>query len=122
MNNRVTHFEIPAKNPDKVGGFYKDVFNWKVEKWNGPIDYWMVMTGDPKQPGIDGGIYKPDGSPVSGIVNTVQIENIEESIEKIKSAGGELVNDIQEIPEVGKMVYAKDTEGNIFGIMEPAKK
>ena len=121
MNNRVTHFEIPAKNPEKISDFYKDVFNWEISKWNGPMDYWLVMTGDPKSPGIDGGIYKPQG-PVSGIVNTVQIDSIEESIEKIKNAGGEIINEVQEIPGVGKMVYAADVEGNYFGIMEPEKE
>ena len=53
---RVTHFEMPADDPERLAEFYTNVFGWTVEKWDGPVDYWLVMTGDEGVPGIDGGI------------------------------------------------------------------
>jgi len=55
---RVNHFDVRADDPERAMKFYKEVFGWKVEKWHGPFDYWLVMTGNPDEPGIDGGIAK----------------------------------------------------------------
>jgi catechol 2,3-dioxygenase-like lactoylglutathione lyase family enzyme len=58
--NRVTHFEIYTDDPKKVQPFYQDVFGWKFPKFEGgPIEYWLVTTGDDKEPGINGGMTRP---------------------------------------------------------------
>ncbi|HPT75026.1 MAG TPA: VOC family protein, partial [Methanomassiliicoccaceae archaeon] len=54
---RVIHFEIPAEDPERAVEFYKKVFGWKIDKWEGPIDYWLVMTGENDEPGINGAIH-----------------------------------------------------------------
>jgi len=36
---RVSHFDIPADDPQRAQKFYADVFDWKFEKWDGPMDY-----------------------------------------------------------------------------------
>ena len=50
---KVIHFEIPADNPERAVNFYKKVFNWKIDKWEGPVDYWLVTAGE----GVDGGLH-----------------------------------------------------------------
>src|SRR5258705_1814619 len=55
--SRVVHFEIPAENPERAAVFYKKTFGWKVEKWPGPMEYWMVNTGSDSAPGINGGVF-----------------------------------------------------------------
>lgn len=52
---RIIHFEIEAEKPERAIEFYKRVFKWKVEKWKGPIEYWLITTGNKDEPGIDGG-------------------------------------------------------------------
>ncbi len=42
---RVIHFEIPASDPERAAAFYKKTFGWKIEKWPGPTEYWLVTTG-----------------------------------------------------------------------------
>ncbi len=59
---RVIWFEIPAYNRERAAKFYEDVFGWKVEKWEGPFDYWLVTTGEEGEPGINGAIMPNDGS------------------------------------------------------------
>jgi catechol 2,3-dioxygenase-like lactoylglutathione lyase family enzyme len=49
--SRVIHFEIPASDPERAANFYKKAFGWKIEKWPGPMDYWMVTTGTDGAPG-----------------------------------------------------------------------
>ncbi len=42
---RPIHFEIPAENPERAMQFYSSVFGWKFNKWDGPMDYWVISTG-----------------------------------------------------------------------------
>jgi len=46
---RPIHFDLTVDNPERAVKFYKDVFGWKFEKWDGPMDRWMATTGDEKE-------------------------------------------------------------------------
>ncbi len=47
---RPIHFEIPADDPDRAIAFYRDVFGWKFQKWEGPMPYWLITTGKTASP------------------------------------------------------------------------
>jgi predicted enzyme related to lactoylglutathione lyase len=119
---RVIHFEIHAENPERAIGFYQNLFDWKVQKWEGPMDYWLVLTGEDSQPGINGGLMRRmgpiDGQAVIAYVCTVDVGSVDETVEKALSLGGQLALEKQAIPGVGWLAYCKDTEGNIFGMMQ----
>lgn len=53
---RVIHFEIHAGEPARAISFYEKVFGWTFQKWEGPMEYWLVITGPDDQPGINGGL------------------------------------------------------------------
>ena len=74
--SRVVHFEIDAKKPDRAVSFYEKVFDWKIEKWKGPVDYWLITTGNPKEPGIDGGLAKRTEAEPS-TVNTIDVPSVD---------------------------------------------
>ena len=114
---RVVHFEINADDPERAVKFYQQVFGWEIKKWNGPIDYWLVMTGPTDQPGIDGGIMKRM-NPEATTYNTVNVPSVDEFSKKITEHGGKIVAPKMAVPGVGYMAYCTDTEGNIFGIMQ----
>jgi hypothetical protein len=114
---RVAHFEIMADDVERAKKFYQDVFAWKIEKWEGPVDYWLITTGPPDTPGIDGGLMKREGP--SGTVNTIEVPSLDEITEKITAAGGKVVVPKNAVPGVGYMAYCVDIEGNTFGVMEP---
>jgi predicted enzyme related to lactoylglutathione lyase len=114
---RVVHFEIPADNPEKLVEFYSEVFGWTIQKWNGPVEYWLVMTGPQDQPGIDGGIgRRTDGMSVT--TNTLEVASVDEYAAKVTEAGGSVVRPKMAIPGVGYLAYCKDPDGNVFGIMQ----
>src|SRR4051812_48595280 len=52
---RPVHFEFTAEDPERAAKFYGDVFGWKIQKWDGPVPYWLIETGK-DVPGIDGGM------------------------------------------------------------------
>lgn len=115
---RVIHFEIAAKEPERTAEFYANVFGWKVQKWDGPQDYWLVSTGSPDHPGIDGGIFAPSGL-FTGYVNTIEVPAIDDYLILIAKTGGRVLTDKMKIPEMGYLAYCKDPDGNIFGLMQP---
>jgi len=112
---RVVHFEISANEPEKVAAFYENVFGWKVTKWEGPVEYWLVETGREEEPGINGGISRPN-EVLSGTVNTIGVSDIDTYVEKVKQHGGEIVVEKHAITGVGYNAYGKDVEGTLFGI------
>jgi len=104
--NRVVHFEMSADDPERASNFYRNVFGWKIDEWEGPVDYWLVTTGAQEEPGIDGGIKKqPEFD--TGTVNAIDVSSIDEFVEKIESHGGELVMPKTEIPGVVITLTAK---------------
>jgi predicted enzyme related to lactoylglutathione lyase len=114
---RVVHFEIDAEKPERAIKFYEKVFGWKIEKWNGPMDYWLVVTGKEKEPGIDGGLAKRTETEPS-TVNTIDVPSVDEYIKKVKTNGGSITRPKMAVPGVGWMAYFKDPEGNTWGMME----
>ena len=124
---RVVHFEIHASDMDRAESFYRDVFGWEVQKFDGPVDYRLLNTGAQGETGIDGALVERrtvrtegEGDAVIAYVCTVQVEDIKATEQKVKECGGEQIVDRQEIPDVGQLSYFKDSEGNIFGAMQPA--
>lgn len=114
---RVVHFEIDAQKPEQLVKFYEKVFGWKIVKWEGPMDYWLITTGKEDEPGIDGGLSRrTEHAP--NTVNTIEVTNIDEYIKKIEHNGGTITSPKHPVPGVGWMAYFKDPEGNMFGIME----
>ena len=114
---RVVHFEIPADDTKRAVNFYAKVFGWKFEKWPGPMEYWLVSTGDAGAPGINGGLV-PNGSTVKSTTNTIEVDSVDAAATAVKSAGGKQLSPKNAIPGVGYFAYCEDTEGNMFGVMQ----
>lgn len=112
---RVVHFDIGIKDGDRAAKFYEEVFGWEFTKWEGPMEYWLIKTGEEPEPGINGGM-STEG-PV-GTMNTIGVPSVDEYIEKITAKGGTIANSKTAIPGVGWFASFQDTEGNTWGIMQ----
>jgi predicted enzyme related to lactoylglutathione lyase len=125
---RVVHFEIHASEPERTIRFYRELFGWQFNKWSGPVDYWLVVTGPREEPGIDGGLVRRqgeiDGQAVIAYVCTVDVRSVDDTMAAAKKLGARVAHDKMPVPGVGWLAYLKDPEGNIFGIMQndPAAK
>ena len=121
---RVSHFEIHADDPQRAINFYQNVFGWQFNKWDGPQEYWLIKTGESDQPGIDGGLLKrmgqppTDGQAVNAYVCTVLSSGLDADVTQSLSNGGSIAVPKMAIPGMGWLAYVKDTEGNIFGVMQ----
>jgi predicted enzyme related to lactoylglutathione lyase len=114
---RPIHFDLTVDNPERAMKFYKDIFGWKFEKWNGPMEYWMVTTGDEKEPGINGGLSKRGESSMPNM-NTIGVSSVDKFSKMVQDEGGKVLMPKSPIPGMGWFATCQDTEGNTFGIIE----
>ncbi len=120
--SRVIHFEIHAENPSRAIGFYEKAFGWQFMKWEGPQEYWVITTGPADLPGINGGLVRRrgtiDGLAVIAYVCTLDVQSVDDAAARVTELGGTVVLPKMAVPHVGWLAYCKDTEGNIFEIMQ----
>jgi uncharacterized protein len=113
--NRVVHFDFSSPDPDRASAFYRDLFGWEIQKWDGPAEYWLVNSASLGERGIDGGFMRSMDESARTIV-TVDVEDLDAMLSKIEAAGGTIALPKQTIPGVGYQAYATDPDGTIFGI------
>jgi hypothetical protein len=120
---RPVHFEIHAEQPERGIRFYEQAFDWKFQKFEGgQTPYWLITTGPDDKPGINGGLLPRmgaiDGQAVIAYVCTMEVPDLDGQIRKVESLGGTIALPKMPIPGLGWLAYCKDTEGNIFGMMQ----
>jgi predicted enzyme related to lactoylglutathione lyase len=126
--NSVVHFEMPAKDKKRVAEFYTNAFGWNMKQLGDEMGgYLLAGTTETdennmvKTPGaINGGFYEYKDEPGFQYPSlVVAVDDLHESIEKVKAEGGEIVGEEMDIPGIGKFVSIKDTEGNRVGMLQP---
>ena len=97
MAGGVVHFEIPADDEGRAREFYSSAFGWEVSQVP-EMSYAMIKTtptdanGMPSVPGsINGGMFRREGDLTSPVV-TVDVDDIDAALEKIKALGGSTVS------------------------------
>lgn len=112
---RIVHFELPADDTGRCMSFYGKVFGWTFDKYDGPMEYWMVKTGE--GPGIDGGLMARQ-HPGQAPNNVIAVPSVDAIAKTIVAAGGVEVAPKMAIPGVGFAAYFLDTEKNAFGVIQ----
>ncbi len=126
--NPVVHFEMPAIDRKRMADFYSSVFGWQTQMLGEDMGNYVTVTtsetgkdGRPKMPGsINGGFYpKKEGSPTNCPSIVIAVDDINESVKKVKEEGGKVLNEAVQIPGVGLYVSFIDTEGNLVSLLQP---
>jgi predicted enzyme related to lactoylglutathione lyase len=117
MSNSVTHFEIYAEDTTSLAQFYRDLFDWNIEKVPG-VDYFRIQTGSAEERGIAGGMLnRPIEGPRSW-VHYVLVDSIDETIDRVQGLGGKLLVAKSPVPKTAWYAVVEDPEGNIFAIYQ----
>jgi len=113
---RPVHFEFMTPDPAKTSAFFAKAFGWKTTKWDGPMEYHLVNTGDCAG-GINGGIARsPDGKPAT--CNVLGVESLDAAIGAVTAAGAQIVMPKMAVKGVGWLAYAAEPTGIVFGMMQ----
>jgi uncharacterized protein len=129
MDHTIVHFELPADDPERAAKFYRELFGWEINRFEGSADdregfeYWMVKTvptdaeGRPAHPGVNGGLMRrmyPGQAPV----NYIAVDNVDEFARRAERLGAKIMMTKTPVPAMGWFAQLTDTEGNVFAIWE----
>lgn len=123
MPNTIVHFEIPADDPEKLAGFYAQLFGWNIQH-EPSMDYWLIETvptdgqGHLREPGVNGGLFKRMAPEQQQITNYVGVESVDAVIDKAQTLGATVVTPKQPIPNVGWFAHLVDPQGNLVGVFQ----
>ncbi|RKU09236.1 VOC family protein [Candidatus Poribacteria bacterium] len=126
MGNPVMFFEIASKQGELLRDFYRDLFDWTILPFNWNIPHFPndIFAIDPTPPplddkGIKGHIYPlSDDMDFSNRVSIfIQVEDLQETLEKIEIKGGKTLVPPQELPDsMGSIAMFLDPSGNVVGL------
>jgi uncharacterized protein len=113
MGKPVIHFEIGCRNIGKTSDFFSHLFGWNMQA-RGPAT--MINTG--AESGIHGHISALGHEPHHYTIFYVQVEDVQNYLDKAGSLGGKTLVPPVEIP-TGTFAWFADPEGNTIGLWKP---
>ena len=121
--NPIVHFEIlagPGTDKHDLQAFYRDTFGWTIDASN-PMDYGLAMPGGPQtQPGppehgVNGAVDSAEDH--SKVVIYIGVDDPAAYLEKIKAAGGSVIQDVTVVPGMVTFATFRDPAGNEIGLV-----
>jgi uncharacterized protein len=106
-------------DPEAALPFYSGLFGWEFENVmppGGPGKYFIGRIRGGDVAAVSG---QPEGAPPMGTWNTyVWVDSADETAEKVKGAGGQVVSEPFDVPEAGRMAVFSDPEGAVFCVWQ----
>ena len=124
MGNPFCHIELNTTDLDKAKSFYSGLFDWKLEDMPMPGGtYTLIDPGQTDGPGCGGGMMS---HPVEGVpshwLSYIQVDDLDATVQKAESLGGQVVVPRMEVPEMGWFAVLQGPTGEHFAVWENAKK
>ena len=109
----VWHEQV-SSDPKQAQDFYTQLFGWETEVFKpGEIDYTMISSGGHTHGGFSSAM---EGAPPPHWLSHVRVDDVDETIERAKSAGGKLAAGPFEMGEVGRMAIIGDPQGGYVAV------
>ena len=109
----IVHVEIPAANVEAAGGFYQDLFGWKISHMP-EMNYSMWEAGNGDQYG--GLPQVSDDNPAGQVLIYIASDDIEADLMNVEKLGGKVLHQKTEIPGMGWFGVFQDPTGNTLGL------
>ena len=125
--DKVVHFEIPFDDKSRAMRFYGECFGWKLTDMP-QMNYVMAESTAsdenqrPKEPGaINGGLMTRGGAFTAPVI-TIEADDIDDTLLTVEKLGGAVAAPKAAVGDVGYTAYFTDTEGNVIGLWQSARK
>jgi predicted enzyme related to lactoylglutathione lyase len=115
MPAAVRHVAINAEDTARARAFYETVFGWKFQPWGPPGFY---NTRDPGVIAAVQGRRRIENHEMPGMEITFGVDDLDATIAAIEANGGTVLMRPYHIETVGRLIFFRDTEGNIAGAMQ----
>lgn len=117
MPSRVTHFEVFGEEPEKLVEFYGEVLGWRLEQMPG-IRYWRIQLEQDDTSSLNGGLTYRAIPGLNSWLLHVNVESIDDTVEKIKKFGGAIIRPKTAVPRTAWVTIVSDPAGNMFGVWQ----
>lgn len=116
-NGKICYIELPSRDIEESRNFYQSIFGWNTrQRSDGSVAFDDSV-------GQVSGTWRTDrkSSSETGMIVHIMIDDIEDTMQKIKDLGGTIVQPVgMDAPEI--TAHFRDPSGNIFGLyQEPSK-
>lgn len=112
-NQIIGHIEIPASDLERASVFYNNVFDWDLKAFG--KGYLLHNT----KAGMTVGVRKVEKvNSGDTTIFHINVSDIEQIVEKVKSFGGRIAREKTVIPVYGWYALINDTEGNVLGLYQ----
>jgi predicted enzyme related to lactoylglutathione lyase len=117
---RFVWHEQVSSDPKQAQDFYTKLFGWGTEVFKpGEADYTMISSSGQTHGGFGKAM---EGAPPPHWLSHVRVENVDETLLKVESAGGKLATGPFEMGEVGRMAIVTDPQGAFISLYQPASE
>jgi uncharacterized protein len=119
MGQPVVHFEIIGKDPDKLQGYYSDLFGWQIDS-NNPMNYGVVQRDGNTNAdgvGIGGGVGAGPEGYGGHVTFYVEVPDVEAALAKAESLGGTRMMGPDKPMEGVEIGLFTDPEGHTVGLV-----
>ena len=115
--------ELNTRNVKKAKEFYKKTLGWSYDDM--PMDemygtYTVVKSGDK----MIGGMFEMKGPMFEGVPENwftyFAVDDVDKMMKKAKDAGGTVMREPWDVPNVGRIAIVKDSNGAVQGWITPA--
>ena len=104
----VVHWDIQARDPERIRDFYAQMFNWDIAGAP-PIMSVAAGIGGPPPEALSGHILKSERS---GVTLYVQVRDLRASMDRATELGGRVLNEPIDVPDGPTIAGIADPEGN----------
>lgn len=117
MPTALRHFAINADDIARAKAFYERAFGWTYTPW-GPPGFYQTRSAGKSLMGALQGRRAIGGQTMPDIELSFGVDDLDAVCTRIEAAGGGIVMAPFTIETVGRLVFFRDTEGNIAGVMQ----
>jgi predicted enzyme related to lactoylglutathione lyase len=116
--------ELNSHNVAKAKEFYKKTLGWSYDDMpmgdNMYGSYTIIKSGDK----MVGGMFEMNGPMFEGVPENwftyFAVDDVDKMMKKVKDAGGTVIREPWDVPNVGRIAIIKDANGAAQGWMTPA--
>ena len=109
---KISYIQIPALDVERSAVFYETVFGWNIREGSDGEVKFDDTVGEVSGTWVTGRV--PSAEP--GLVVYMLVESVEQTLDKIREAGGEVVTPLTPQGEGEAFATFRDPAGNVLGI------
>jgi uncharacterized protein len=122
MGQPVVHFEVLAKDGDKLKSYYAELFGWQIDS-NNPMGYGIVdrdSNVNADGVGIGGGIGPSPEGYDGHVTFYVEVPDVDATLANAERLGGTRMMGPDQVMEGLEIGLFNDPEGHLIGLVKSA--